>query len=155
MALTRPYLVAVSALVLAACSSTTTEPDRHLEVVLTASASALIRGEALEVIVTVTNHGIGPETIRTHECPEAFIVTTPAGDRVGPGERFCTLPILSRELAPGEHHVFLHTYRGEALRGSLTTPPVLLPPGEFYLSGQVLARGALLQSTPVPLHVHD
>src|SRR5690606_12246659 len=100
---------------LGACDSGT-DPDAGLEVALAITPDTVRIGRPAEVAVTVTNLGSEDASIHMSGC-ERLVVTTVAGEVVGPGERVCTAELWVVVLAPGERIVLEDSWMGDGLRG--------------------------------------
>ena len=149
MTFRRQVLVAL-VLALPSCSEPTVS-DRGLQVDLTIDRTLLRPGETAQVTVAATNWGLKPVIINTNPCAGAFVVFDKAGTRAGPALRTCSLALVTRELAPGETHVFRHSWAVDGF-GDITKPRPLAA-GTYTLRGHVFGQYLAAESSPLSIRV--
>jgi hypothetical protein len=137
----RLRLLPVVLVSLTACRQTTSPADD-----LTASAAVMpagVRaGETVTVRITVTNSGSEPRRISTSTCRAPFVVADRAGKFVGPVPvGTCSLIDLTKELAPGEEHVFTLPWTAD------------VAPGTYRLRARVAGPDRLVGSPPATIGV--
>lgn len=119
-------------MLVAACSSATS-PTADLGVVTTLSRAEFRAGDAIDVSITVTNHGTASRELNIATCPDPFIVTTEDGTVVGPALRGCTLELRTRDLRPGESFTYALLWLGDA-RSARHDQPQQIAPGNIFCS---------------------
>lgn len=134
-------LYAFAGLLCFACDRGPTSPLSGLAVTTSVVPSVFHVGEEVMVRVVVTNRGIEPRTISINACPDPFVVSTPDGTTVAPGQRICTAELILRTLAPGDQYTFAEQWAGDAIRGGFDAPAAVLAPGSYLVRGTMNGAG--------------
>jgi hypothetical protein len=143
--------VGIILLSLAGCTEAT-EPVRQLEVSIAASSAVASAAHPTIITVSARNHGHTPVDVHANACPEAYRVSTVAGEVVGPGPAICAAAAMIRILGPGEHLEFIYSWAGTT-REQVGEAPVQLPAAEYRLQAVVFGGGREIVSAAVPIEV--
>lgn len=145
----RHAVMAILALTLAPAGCGSPTGTEGLIVVTSLSSDSFRPGFAAEIQVTVTNHGVFPQTILSNGCGITE-VTTARGDAVGRIDADCDGSIVMTRLRQGEQVVFTRAWPGDIRTGEFPDPGTLLPPGVYALRSRVgTGNGYSVESRPI------
>lgn len=154
----RVLLVLAGATLLAACSRSqeaqVTGVQDDLIVSLSVTPSDFRVGDPVVVRLTAINGDTRKRVITTNVCPVPLVVTTEAGDVVGPAERACSAIATNEELGPGEQFTLDVRWSGDAASAASAAGTIrVLPPGQYFLQARLAHDQGIAMSPQVAVRI--